>query len=236
MSLWIWGLAFLLLGFVVYLVGPLLIAPVLPYRVRRSLAKSYWKQSVITADRPQIVERKHGGLTLIATDFKPAWGEEGTVDDENGHWRDELGLMGRLFQRPIGFAPEGFNIICDPMHCELGRAHKRWYEEDEYRQTVQTEKGTIDGFNPGVFVPETASLVSLHDIDGVIGGQADPMLGEIEYDYVEKSQSKFGNRSMVEMMAFIMAFAAAFGMVWFFAEQAPSTGVSNVTLFVEVFL
>lgn len=235
MSLIIWSVAFFLLGFVVYLVGPLLVAPALPYRWRRRFANMYWKQAVVTADRPQVVERKHGGYTLIATNFKPAWGEEGAIDSKTGHWRDDAGLMGRLFERPIGFIPESYNVITDAKHAHLGKAHMRWAEDGHHRQTLSTDGGQIQGFNPYTQVPKTPTLVELHDVKGVLGGQADSQLGEVAYDFAEKSQAKLGSRSVIEIMSFIMAYAAAFGLFWFFSSQgAGGAGISSVSIFLGV--
>lgn len=229
----VWAIAFFLMGIVIYLAGPLLVSGILPHRYRRPLAMAYFKQAAVVADRPKIVERKHGGHTLIATDFKPEWGDEATMGERKSHWTDEPGLMGRLFTRPFGLVPERFSVILDPKTPEIGREDQRLVENGEHKIEAQIGdwNESKECHNNYVQLPKTPRLVSLHDARGVLGEAADPDLGKVAYEYTKKSQAGFQSRSIVEIMSFIMAFGAVYGLFWFFSSQGGGDSLSAVSIF-----
>jgi len=223
MSLLIWAVAAFVSGIGIYVVGPLLVAPVLPDRWRRAAAFWYWRQAMVTAGRMQVVERDHGTHTIIATDYRPGWGDEGSLDDETGAWSDERNNMGRLFGRPLGLVSERFNVVLHPRLCEVGREHLRQHERNGTQFSYQDDDGQlVTAQEPRLAVPTERRLVSGHDAEGVLGDSADPWLGELSYDFAEKSQEGFTSRNIVEAMTFVVAYAASFGMFWFVAQNGDS--------------
>lgn len=234
MSLLLWSLVAFLAGIAIYLVGPLLVAPALPDRVQRAVAHWYWRQSAAVGERLQIVERDHGSHTLLSTSYRPEWGDEGVLDDETCHWRDHGNHMGRLFGRPIGYVSERFDVIMHPRHCEIGRERERQAERDELEHLVETESGgAITAQETRAQLPAEPRAVSAHDVRGILGDSAGPRLGETAFEYARKSQSGFTSRNIIEAMTFILAYGAAFGMMWFMADQSDTIS-RNVPLILGV--
>jgi hypothetical protein len=186
------------------------------------MALWYWRQSSVVAGRLQVVERDHGTHTILATSYKPEWGDEGTLDEETQHWSDELNNMGRLFGRPVGFISERMNVIGHPRHCEVGREHLRQQERGETSITVETDGGQVQARETRVELPDQPRLVSAHDLKGVLGDSASPRLGEVSYEFTELSQAGFRSTNIVEAMTFVLAYAASFGMIWFISENSGS--------------
>jgi hypothetical protein len=220
----IWAAVFFLSGVAIYLVVPVLVGPVLPRRARDALAHWYYRQAAAVGNRLQIVERDHGTHTLLATNYRAEWGDEGVLDDEKGHWRDNGNHMGRFYGRPMGLVSERFDVVAHPRHCEIGRVHRRLAERgrDELELTLQQggEAVTVLAQEIRAALPSEPRAVSAHDIEGVLGDSGGPRLGETSFEYAKKSQSRFGKRNVVEVMVFVLAYAASFGMMWFFAEQS----------------
>jgi hypothetical protein len=234
MSLLIWSIAAFVTGIGIYVVGPLLVAPILPDGWRRRAAEWYWRQAMVTAGRLQVVERDHGTHTLMATDYKAEWGDEGQLDGETGHWSDNRNNMGRLFGRPFGLVSERFNVVLHPRLCEVGREHERQLERNKTEFAVETDGGEVVSCQePRAQLPQRRRLVSAHDGEAVLGDSADPWLGELSYDFTEKSQQGFSKRNIVEAMTFVIAYAAAFGMFWFIAKQGGNVS-SSLTLMLGV--
>lgn len=237
MSLLIWGLAFFLLGIVAYIAVPILIGPWLPLPYRSRLGKMYFGHAVAAARRPILLERAHGGgHTLIACDFDPKLGNEAPADGKKMHFRDAVGLMGRMAGYPMGLASGYFDVVTDAMHAEFGKVNALRRERGEETLEVPTKmKERDDGEMIITEVESCANYharldasekgISLHDIHGLLGDSAAPTLGETGYDHGEKSQSAFNSPNYIEAMALIMAYMAGAGVVWFITTQGGS--ISN---------
>lgn len=220
----IWAAVFFLSGIAIYLVLPVALAPILPWRVRKGLSGWYYRQAAAVGNRLQIVERDHGTHTLLTTNYRAEWGDEGVLDDETGHWRDNGNHMGRFHGRPMGLVSERYDVVAHPRHCEIGREHRRLAERgmDEVELTLRQGEDTMNvlAAEMRAALPTQPRAVSAHDIEGVLGDSGGPRLGETSYEYAKKSQSRFGKRNVVEIMTFVLAYGASFGMMWFFAEQS----------------
>lgn len=216
-----WIAVAFLLGTAIYLIAAVGLAPVLPGPWRRKAAMWYWRQCAAVGNRLQLVERDHGTHTLLATDYRAEWGDEGVLDDEKMHWRDTGNHMGRFFGRPFALVSERFDVVVHPRHCEAGREHRRQTERGEDRFSIQTDDGeTVTVQELRAELPTERRGVSAHDVEGILGDSADPRLGETSFEYTKKSQARFGRRSVIELMTFVLAYGASFGMMWFLSEQS----------------
>lgn len=224
MGLVIWAIASAMSGIGLYVVGPLLLAPLLPDEYRRACAMWYWRQAGAVLGRGQIVKRDHGTHTIIATSYRAEWGDEGSLGGETEHWRDEGNHMGRLFGRPLGLISERYNVISHPRHCEIGREHIRLSEQDKTQLRVQDGEETLaeSAEEMRVELPTLPRLCNAHNVAGVLGDSADPRRGESSYEMVKKSQAGFTTRNLVEAMTFILAYAAPFALMWFINQQGAS--------------
>jgi len=231
MSLIIWSVAAFVLGIGVYVVGPLVAAPLLPGWLKRQTANWYWRQACVVADRPRVVDLDQGSHTVIATDYRAEWGDEGTLNGEQGHWEDPLSSIGYAFGRPIGLVPERLRVIVHPKYAEIGRQKERQVVREQARFPID-DRGTVHESN--VALSDQHQLVDADDIVYLLGDAADPWLGQDTYEYMEKSQAGFGSRSVVELMTFILAYLAPIGLFWFLSQEAVGGVTDSVTLWVMV--
>jgi hypothetical protein len=233
MSMIIWTVAAFMVGIGVYLVGPLVAAPLLPDWLRRRAANWYWRQACVVADRPRIVDLDQGSHTIIATDYRAEWGDEGSLNGEKGHWEDPLSSIGYAFGRPIGLVPERLRVICHPKYCEIGREKQRQVTREEARFSATSGDRTLTVHESNIQLDDQHQLVDADDIVHLLGDAADPWLGQDTYEYMEKSQAGFGSRSVIELMTFILAYMAPIGLFWFISEGGGGVSTS-VSLWVMV--
>lgn len=218
MSLFVWGLAFGLLGLLGWLGGGPLLGPSLPDRWRERVGDWYFKQSAAAAWRPLFVGHSAGFELCAASHDGERDSERVAPFGEGVDYEDPANLMGRWHGRPAGVVESDVNAITTPLHTHVGIEDADMVRngQESVPVTTKDEEGTEQTISlPRGDVPVRRGL---HTVDLTRWHQSTPhAMPPSGADTTERfaylSQVGFNTTSTVKVMMLITAYAAGAGIV-----------------------
>lgn len=239
----VWTLMVLtwMLGLVAFFVFPILFGGLLPGRTQQSLGNFYIKLATIAGDRLAIVIRENGGLELQPMRFdvdKSA--EEISIDGEDEHVGDDLGLVGWLANKQFGIVDEESSTFTDCLWAEIGERFRRHRERNHLQRVVASDGGDAAPrvqFSDLIPLDERPQLTWPGEVASVLAGNRTAKDAEIAYEQGVKSQEKFGRSvSLGQSLTIGIMFAIGAAMIWFVIKYGGVAGgaVDSVTVPVTV--
>jgi hypothetical protein len=239
----VWTLMVLtwMLGLVAFLVFPVLFGGLLPGRVQQALGNFYIGLATTAGDRLAVVIRENGGLELQPMRFdvdKSA--EEISINGEDEHVGDDLGLVGWLNNKQFGIVDEKSSTFTDCLWAEIGERFRRHRERNHLQRVVASDGG--DGaprvqFSDLIPLDEQPQLTWPGEVASVLAGNRTAKDAEIAYEQGVKSQEKFGRSvSLGQSLTIGIMFAIGAAMIWFVIKYGGVAGgaVDSVTVPVTV--
>jgi hypothetical protein len=226
-----WPLAILswLLGLVAFLTVPIAVGGLLPGRVQQRLGDFYIGLATTAGNRLAVVIRENGGLELQPMRFdvdKSA--EEISIDGEDEHVGDDLGLVGWLHTQQFGIVDEQSSTFTDCLWAEIAERFRRHRERNHLQRVVAADGG--DGqpriqYTDLIPLDEQPRLVWPGEIAAVLAGNRTAKDAEIAYEQGVKSQEKFGRSvSLGQSLTIGIMFAIGAAMIWFVIKYGGVAG------------
>lgn len=230
MNIWLWGILWLFLGWLVgilaYFAGGLMTLASNNDELRNRVANYYSKQAMKLLDRAALVERGTSWDIYETTHDPDRNVDEITIDGNTGHISNNAGLLSTLHKRPFGLVAPPEDDVADyvsPEVGELGAIETQRQEKNELRDEngEYREQETISRERPLVQLREHARRMipgsrSLWDVDETV-------------ELYKQSQTGFGSPKTQQYLILIIAYGVSSLLAWLIltnAGGAAPTGIS----------
>lgn len=232
MWLIVWASVGGLFGFLAFAVVPMAIARIADGPESQSIARKYAWLAMTSIQSSALVARDNS-LELVHVGFDPHKNaDKYKLDGEVSHVRDDLGVTGRLFNKPFGITSDSIQSYLSPLSAEIGKEATRAEREGELGRTEMTR--SVDGekikttvMQAGLTIPKRSQLASIEDATSIITGNASASDGRVAKSWAEKSQELFHEKiSFGQAMVFLLSVATGFLMVFLalrFGDVGPGT-------------
>lgn len=215
-----WDMVAAALGMVLWGLIPFFGGAMLDVEGRIKLHNHYARLAYMAAGRVSYLGRKHGGISWLTTKADPEkQAEKISIDGKTGHLEDTHDFAGRVMHHPTFLAHEEGDAVLDARVCELGRGAKQQLEQSTHQRQFESDRQQENRdpsprFNPYFTIPETDTFVNLRDGLWVLPGSADPFLGTVADEFVKRSQARFKDLNVIEIMTGLIAGLITLGVVW----------------------
>lgn len=191
-----------------------------------AIADVYFGFAMKMYHRAILVERSHGGYSLIPTTFDAeSKSEKGTLGGQRKDWEDPNGHMTRFYNRPFGVAHEDSDVILRPSLAEIGEELYNLSQDGLDEMQIRSGESVTDLVVGAIPISKRQRLVSLKTGIHALLCSADPDTVDTTITYTEKSQNPFSrNQAMKYATALMLAFLTGFGSVWFGAKEISGSG------------
>jgi len=131
MWLIVWASVGGLFGFLAFAVVPMSIARIADGPESQSIARKYAWLAMTSIQSSALVARDNS-LELVHVGFDPHKNaDKYKLDGEVSHVRDDLGVTGRLFNKPFGITSDSIQSYLSPLSAEIGKEATRAEREGD---------------------------------------------------------------------------------------------------------
>lgn len=203
-----WGLIGLLIGPLIVLLAPVVIAWVGGDEFRETVGNLWITRAIKMWGSSALIAKEQGGIAVASTSTdEKIEGDVVTVNGETGHLKDRMDVKGYLKGEQFGFGTDILPVYVTPLVAEMGDRATDALERD--RLGVQPDGGVrLDFELPAQ--PQVPDLRSARHLVEASTGFRDAVVSE---DWARKSQQKFHERMSLSQTLLLMgAFALGIGL------------------------
>lgn len=232
----LWSVAAGFAGVLLFFLAPLVAQAILPRERAESVSDRYFDWAMAMGQRVALFRRKHGGYSLVPTEFdSDIQMEELELDGRTGHITDTANFTGRCFRQKFALLTEKRNAVITPLVAEVGEFRDKLAADGALEFVVQTNQAnamTDGGYMEAVArdteIPSATRLVDPAHAVSVLPGNAGPFLASVAEEFTAKSQREFMSRQTAEYLLILMAFGLGFALVWFAFSQGGAGGGGSI--------
>jgi hypothetical protein len=218
MSLILWGVVGVLVGLLASIASPILAGPYLDTRARERVADVYYGLAMTAMDRAILIRRLNGGYTVKASEFDSEHSTETvSIGGEAHDLSDVANLMTRAYKRPFGVNYEGYDVITDARHAEVGEEHhEHCHNKDHIGE---------NSWEPTFSLDAMTRLVDPALTKHIMPSSTEPGDRREATELTKESLADYKSKDPVDIVIIAGLYMGALGLVWFLASNGG--GISS---------
>lgn len=225
-----WGLIGLLIGPLIVLLAPVVIAWVGGDELRETVGDLWITRAIKMWGSSALVAKEQGGVAIASTSTdEKIEGDVVTVNGESGHLKDRMDVKGHLKGEQFGVATDILPVYVTPLIAEMGDRATDALERD--RLGVQPDGGVRLDFE----LPERPQVPDLRNARHIVEGSTGFRDAVVAEDWARKSQQKFHERmSLSQTLLLMAAFAVGVGLAIAVSRLGGGGGGGGVEVPIQI--